>query len=199
MYEYTDKVLKSLNKYFIAQFDRLNIISTENFLQTANDFYKKLLKKTEGSFLDIAMLYYEDILEKGVTPENKPDYEWLQKFLGEYNPVTKYSFYTETERKAARFAESVLATGGKQAEKKTALRYWANMVMQYGIDVTDYAILSAYRDNGVKKVIWISADDDKVCEICQGRDGQVYDIDNIPPKPHLNCRCYFVPKGEKTK
>lgn len=195
MYEYADKVIEKLNKYFIAQFDRLNIVADDKFLITANELYKKLTKKCEGAFLDIALLYYEDILEKGNKPENKPNLERVRNFLKEYNPVTKYSFYSEAERKAARFAESVIATNGKRAEIKVALRYWANMVMQYGIDITDYAVLSAYKDNGVKEVIWITAEDNKVCEICAERDGKVYKINKIPPKPHLNCRCYVIPKS----
>lgn len=197
MYEYTDKVIEKLTKYFIARFDELNVSNKETILLDINKLYTKLVKKSEGIFLDIALLYYDDISEKGSKTENRPNIDSIRSFLAEYNPVTKYSFYNEVERKASRFAESIIATNGNRAEIKTALRLFANMIMQYSIDITDYAILCSYIDNGVKKVIWISADDDKVCEICADRDGKVYDIDKIPPKPHLNCRCYIIPQVEK--
>ena len=32
-----------------------------------------------------------------------------------------------------------------------------------------------------------------VCEYCEPRDGKVYPVIAVPPKPHLNCRCRLIP------
>ena len=47
-----------------------------------------------------------------------------------------------------------------------------------------------YRQVGVKKVRWITAHDDRTCDICRPLDGKVFGIDEVegPPK-HPGCRC----------
>lgn len=50
------------------------------------------------------------------------------------------------------------------------------------------------RDQGIKKVEWIAALDDRVCNDCLMRDGQIFDIDNAPELPaHKGCRCCYGP------
>ena len=49
--------------------------------------------------------------------------------------------------------------------------------------------LNLYHENGA----WITEEDEKRCSECATRHNTIYDIDNTPPKPHLNCRCYFEP------
>ena len=62
----------------------------------------------------------------------------------------------EVERKCARFAESVIASTARAAEIKTGLRYWSAMVAHYAIEVTDKATVKAYKDCGVKRVMWLT-------------------------------------------
>lgn len=51
----------------------------------------------------------------------------------------------------------------------------------------------SYRFAGVKKVEWITAGDEMVCQICSGYDGRVFDINKVPSQPvHPNCRCTLV-------
>ena len=38
------------------------------------------------------------------------------------------------------------------------------------------------------KPYWITANDDRVCDICEPRDGKVIEGDDFPPA-HVNCRC----------
>jgi SPP1 gp7 family putative phage head morphogenesis protein len=42
---------------------------------------------------------------------------------------------------------------------------------------------------GIEEVEWVAEDDSRTCKICRERNGKVYKIDEIPPKPHYNCRC----------
>jgi hypothetical protein len=42
-------------------------------------------------------------------------------------------------------------------------------------------------------VKWITEEDELRCAECAERHNKVYHIDSIPPKPHINCRCYFEP------
>lgn len=54
-----------------------------------------------------------------------------------------------------------------------------------------------YEDSGVKKIIWISAHDEKVCPVCTQLDGAIYDNPrDAPPVAHPNCRCTIIPFTE---
>ena len=190
MYEYTDKVIEALDKYIIRQFDKLNFTNETTYITSAKRLYKKIDKKARECFLDIAAYYY---FENTDSDKYKPTKDSIDKWLKEYNPVTTYQYDNEVERKAARYAESMLATNGAAKEKKIGMRYLSNMTTEYCLEATDNALINAYKANGVDKVIWVTENDDRVCHICIDRDGKKYDIDKIPPKPHLNCRCYYIP------
>ncbi len=153
-------------------------------------------------FLKLAKESYKQAKE--FVPETESDnstditLEWLLAFLEEYSPVTKYVFNHEVERKMARCAESIISSPvSKDKEVMTALRLWAQMVAEYALEVTDEATKQAYKDSGVKKVIWLSFEDSRRCKTCKDRHNKVYDIDKIPPKPHIGCRCYVMPYDEK--
>lgn len=190
MYKYADKVLKKLNLKFIRLFskfksqlhiDELNILSASRLL------YEQLEESAEKAFLLIARDTYKKYGDK----HKQLDNDWVLDFLEEYDPVTKYVYLHEVERKQARFAESVIASRTRAKEVDTGLRYWSNMVKQYGISITDAALLQAYEDTGIKYVKWITTLDDRECKICRERNGKIYPIDDIPPKPHIGCRCYY--------
>ena len=113
--------------------------------------------------------------------------------LSEYDPVTRYVYTHEVERKRMRLAEAYIASNGDSREVKKALRLWSNMIRQYSIAITDEALLLTYKKAGVEYVKWITEEDERRCGQCAERHGKVYRIDNVPPKPHMGCRCYFEP------
>lgn len=113
-------------------------------------------------------------------------------FLEEYDPVTKYVYKNEVERKRDRLAEAVNASTAKMTEFNRALGYWMQMTAQYADSVSDAATIKAFKDSGVKKVRWNAQKDGKVCIECLKRDGKIYPIDSIPKKPHWGCRCYYT-------
>ncbi len=107
-----------------------------------------------------------------------------------YNPVTKYVFKNEIDRKRARFAESMLASTTPAAEVALAKRLLAATNAQFMDDVTFESLVQAYKDNGAEKVQWVTAVDDRRCRQCAAMHGKIFPIDKIPPKPHIHCRCW---------
>ena len=91
----------------------------------------------------------------------------------------------------------MVASENKAAEVDSALRYWSAMTTQYAIITTDAATKRAYMDSGVSDVMWVSVKDDKRCKVCKSRDGKIYPIEDVPPKPHIGCRCYLIPYSEE--
>lgn len=67
--------------------------------------------------------------------------------------------------------------------------------------VRNQAALARYRQNGRRKVRWITGESDgRECAVCRERDGQEYDIDAAPRLPaHPNCRCCYAPVVEAGK
>lgn len=193
MYEYTDKIIRYMNKRFIrifgnakgmTSFDALNVI------QYSHAMYEELLQITLDALLLLAKQVYKDNSKLSATDIATA---WLLGLLSAYDPVTKYVFTNEVERKCSRFAESVIASNTKAKEIETALRLWSAMTNQYAIEVTDAACKQAYVDDGVEKVIWVTVEDERRCTECMKREGKVYDIARVPPKPHIGCRCYLLP------
>jgi SPP1 gp7 family putative phage head morphogenesis protein len=71
---------------------------------------------------------------------------------------------------------------------------WAEMVARtettraYTAGVTDL-----YRQADVDKVMFLSSQDERVCDECDDLDGQTYAIDDAPDIPiHPSCRCVYV-------
>lgn len=196
MYEYTDVIIRYLNKRFIEVFRRLkSLVSFDelNVLQSTQLIYDELLIITEEKLLDLAVYYYNSTVKNAKT---QIDRDWLYLLLNDYDPITKYVFMHEVERKRARLVESMIATKNPK-EIDTALRYWSAMVTQYAIEVTDAAVKQAYIDDGIELVVWVTILDDRRCKECEKREGKVYDIKDVPPKPHIGCRCYIVPWFEE--
>ena len=193
MYELTDEIIAYLNKKFIRLFGRLKgltVIDELNVIGKVNEVYKEAETLTQSCFLELAQKVYKETVNN---PKFNFELAWVAGFLDQYNPTTKYVFSHEVERKAARCAESIIASNTKVREVETALRYWSNMVTQYADDITVAAVVQAYKDDGVEKVIWLTEMDNRRCKECAKREGKIYDIDKIPPKPHIGCRCWIKP------
>lgn len=196
MYERSDEAIRLLNKRTAqrfrqteaklskTKFDELNVISEVRML------YDALAADNDEVLLDLSRQQYE-----GVTPHGAalPDAAWLAALLLAYDPVTKYVYRHEVERKRDRTAEAVNSVTAKFAQMDIAARYWSDMTAQYCDTVVDEATVKAYKDAGVTRVRWVTQADERVCEKCRKRHGKVYPIDDIPPKAHWRCRCYVVP------
>lgn len=198
MYEYADKVVSYLNGRFIEMFGKLKSLASMdelNVLQSVKEVYREADALARKMLYQIAVFAYENASGEDVSVITE---QWLLEVVLEaYDPITKYSYVNEVERKCSRLFESILASENKSAEIDSALRYWSAMVTQYSIITTDAATKQAYMDSGVEEVMWVSVKDNRRCAVCKSRDGKIYLIEEVPPKPHLGCRCYLIPYSEE--
>lgn len=201
MYEHTDFIIDKLNKKYIRRFGKLRSllnIDEVNPLDAVVDAYDEMEQEARKEYVKLAKRSYADgCREIGKDNDGFIDYLWCWRLLEWYDPVTKYSFENEVFRKSRRLAEAILSGANKREECKKALRYWTIQSTQYAINMTDEARLEAFKRGGIRKVKWVTRNDEKRCAICQERDGKVYDIMRVPPKPHFNCRCWLEPIIER--
>lgn len=189
-YSYTDKALKYLRRYYIREFDTAKMrirADTLNVISVSKELYDDISAETERVFRKIAKWKYHQICGEDFIIGM-----WLSGLLNNPDPLTGYVWQNDIDRKRAYFAESVLSGESLDKAVKKALRYWYQSQKQYADIITDAAALQAYSDTQIQFVKWRTADDCKVCAVCNDRDGRIYPIDHVPRKPHYNCRCYYV-------
>ena len=190
-YEYTDKALKYLRRFFIREFNKTEMqirMDDMNVIQKTIDLYDRLYDESIKVFMRIARNKYK---ECGGT--DTVEIAWLMGLLDDANPITGYIFVNDKDRKRAYFAESVMSGDelGKAVQK--ALRYWYQSVKQYADIVTYEAAIQAYTDTETELVKYRTADDEHVCSVCVPRNGKIYPLKYAPKLPaHYNCRCYYV-------
>lgn len=190
MYELTDIVIENIRKELIRDFSKLkSLLSYDelNVMSATKAVYSKIDLYVRQMFLQLMQAVYKKVTKR-TCPYN---YAWLESFLLEYDEVSKYVYANEFERKRARLAEALIASPKKNEEIDAALRYLSFMLTAYAVRVTDQVVLTAYRDMGIDAVRWKAEKDNKTCTICKHRNGHIYDIEQVPPKPHLNCRCEY--------
>lgn len=191
MYEYADKVTEYIDKQLIRRYSRLkSLVSFDelNVLQSVNSLYQELDVIIRKMFLLIARKTY---LQTVKYDYGSIDEEWVDNFLNGYDPVSKYVFTHELDRKSARLVEAIMASTTKAKEIDAAMRSMSLMIRAYSIRITDEAVLQAFRDDGTEYVRWVSERDERTCSVCRKRDGNRYLIGRLPPKPHINCRCWY--------
>lgn len=190
MYELTDIVIENIRKELIRDFSKLkSLLSYDelNVMSATKAVYSKIDLYVRQMFLQLMQAVYKKVTKR-TCPYN---YAWLESFLLEYDEVSKYVYANEFERKRDRLAEALIASPKKNEEIDAALRYLSFMLTAYAVRVTDQVVLMAYRDMGMDAVRWKAEKDNKTCTICKHRNGHIYDIEQVPPKPHLNCRCEY--------
>ena len=198
-----ERIIKKLSRQFrhnrLALFDELNIVGVKKHI---DKLYKDTYKIIKKEFLEILNPIYEEIYEDALALGFDGDLRdldegWIEDFFAEYNPVTKYVFKNEIDRKKSYLFEAVVsAPATKHQSYIKAEKMLARQIAQYGIDLEDKIAMTVFKDVGVKKVMWIAEDDHKTCSVCQGLDGEIFDIDKAPDKQHHNCRCYYIPVKE---
>ena len=191
-YEYTDRVIAYVDKQLIQWFSRLkSLVSFDelNVLQEVNAVYRDIGEMVRRVFLRLAnQVYRENLQERTYHSLTE---QWLDDLLTAYDPVSKYVFAHEWDRKRARLIEAIIASDTKTKEIEAALRSLSFMCRIYAVRITDEAVLQAFEDMEEELVRWVSEHDERTCTICYQRDGKVYKIEFLPPKPHPNCRCRY--------
>lgn len=194
MYRKTDQVIAYLSKQYTKLFRRLTSFDELNVINVSHEIYDEAVILTEQEVTRLVKAVYDSTREGGEIPASDALSLVLTLMLA-YNSVTKYVYRNEMERKRSRFTESVIASDRPNEEIALAKRLMIATNKQFAEDATFEAMVQAYRDDGVEKVRWITAVDDRRCEECRSRHGKIYPINSIPPKPHRFCRCY-IEKGD---
>ena len=210
-YEYGDRLYEKVQRqirYIFSKsrltlrFDEINQMGgTKKMLAESKRIYKVLDRNNRKCFEDLLEYVYVAAWEDagGRGKPKPPGRKWLDEFLNGYDPVTKYVYTHEVERKRARFFEAIIAdveSGNRLAVETDYLkaeRYWLQMGLQYMIDLEDATAMQAYRDAGVQRVKWVTMHDERVCHDCDELDGKIFPIDQAPGKLHWRCRCRYVP------
>lgn len=203
MFQYADAAIRDMNRRNLKSFARLRQLKFDelNILNAVESVYDKAVRVAKKKYLLIARMAFIDAMiaagksekeaEKAADESITEDY--IIEMLDEYDPVTLYQFEPEIERKKQRLVEALIASHKKTEEISKALRYLTLQLSQYADKSELEATLEGYREAGVKQVRWITQEDEKVCKTCFPRDGKVYDIDKVPPRPHYRCRCELEP------
>ena len=177
----------------------MNVIQIKKHI---DKLYNSVYKTIKNEFTAIINPIYQEIYDEAIAlgfdgDIRDLDEAWVEEFFDEYNPVTKYVFSNEIDRKKSRLFESLVAsTVERHQSYKTAENLLIRQVKQYAIDLEDAISKVVYEDTGVTKVQWVAEDDYKTCGTCRELDGQIFKLNDVPPKQHINCRCYVVPIKE---
>lgn len=182
-------------------------LSAPRITKITKEMVSRLLKSNKREYLKIAKEATEeasnDVNAIGVKATPIPISEkYVDETLGEYNPVTGYLYYPEADRKRSRLAEALITAVilGLRADYHKELKkfadLWHTQTLQYAETMVDKTRIKTFKKNGIKRVVWVSEHDNRVCEECKERDGKIYPITAIPTKPHYNCRCWIEPLKE---
>ena len=207
LFEYEDKVVKILLRKLLRKFRSLNRkiqastingVDELNVITSVNKMYDEVIELTLEFLKAVALRAYWKARRKKRDDDFLLDL-WLMGYLAEYNPVTEYLFFQEADRKRARLIEAIMSVLVTPNQKTTvqkvidqALRYWVRQVEQFGDCVVLAATEKAYEDNGTKKLMWVTQKDDRVCSLCRPLDGRIFQVGEVPPPQHYNCRCFTV-------
>lgn len=203
MFEYADKAIRDMNRRNLRAFDRLKQLKFDelNILNAVTEVYDNAVRVAKRRYFSIAKrAFIAAMLAVGKTEKEAEELadesitvDYILEMLDEYDPVTLYQFMPEIDRKKQRLIEALIASHNKSDEINKALRYLTLQLSQYADKSEIEATLKAYRKAGIKKVRWITQEDEKVCKTCAPRDGKVYAINRVPPRPHYRCRCELQP------
>lgn len=196
IYEIRDRIVKVYLKKILRRFRQLNQsllafdeINSMNAVYTA---YDDVVSMSVDALKEIAKQTYRWICDEDFLVDM-----WLSDWLKQADPVMHYKFYDEADRKRSRLFEAVESVRTSAERKKQidiGMRYWVKQFEQTADNLVDDVVLQAYRDNGVKYVMWMIMNDAKVCNDCYRRKGKIYPIDSpLLRALHWNCRCWWIP------
>lgn len=203
VYDFTDKVIGTLNRRFVTLFNRLKSLNPNNekdVISEVTKVYEEADRITREYLLLIATRTYREVCRSINCEDWIEDMSviWLMEILDGYDPVTKYVYTHEVDRKRARLIEAIISSNDTAKEVENAKRLWAKQARQYADNVTDRAMVKVYKDNNIEYVVWQTEQDEKVCAECVRRNNVRYIREEVPPKPHYGCRCWLIPYGEIT-
>ena len=203
LYKACDSAIKAMNREIVDAFGKLKLTKWKDasIIREVKGVYRKSARRARKRYYEVAfeayvlamMLCGEDAGKAHSRAEQAITNEWIDTVLEVPDAVTKYAFNPETDRKMYRLAEALEVVPDRNKEIDRAERDWSRQLGQYAIIFTDESMLQAYRDFGIKRIVWYTEDDEKTCHSCIAYHGREYPIDNVPEKPHYGCRCRMLP------
>lgn len=203
IYDAADKAIRAMNRQNLKEFNKLKLAKWDelNVVRMVSKTYDDSVRMAKRRYYEIAFeAFIVAMLEAKVRnaeatrkAEDTITNDWILDMLEEVDPVTLYAFLPETERKKQRLIEALAVAQNRNAEIDKALRYWTQQISQYADNSVFRARLESFRRAGIEQVIWVTQEDDRVCEDCEPLDGQIFDVDNVPDPPHYGCRCRLIP------
>ena len=198
-----DKAIKAMNREIVEDFGKLKMSKWDeiNIIRTVVTVYRNSVRKARKRYWEVSFEAYvlamilleEDMMKAQRMADKAITMDWVDKRLEETNFVTLYRFNSEAERKAYRLAEQLEVSPDRNRAIDKAMKDWSRQLGQYAINFTDEAVVQAYKDAGVKTVIWVTEEDERRCNECMELHGQEFPINEVPPKPHYGCRCWLRP------
>lgn len=173
----------------------MNVVQTKKHI---HKLYKSIFKIIKQEFMaiinEIYQTIYEELIDMGFDGDIRNlDEAWLDEFFDGYNPVTKYVFSNEIDRKESRLFEALISNELERLKSYAyAERLITTQIEQYAIDLEDSITKVVYEDTNVKKVMWVAEHDHRTCDDCADLDGQIFELGSEPPKQHYMCRCYLT-------
>jgi anion-transporting ArsA/GET3 family ATPase len=207
-YRLADRAAKKLNRIILRRIEqtkrRLSILKFDdlNVMRQTDALYSNFLKDSKKELKALFIARYIEVWTELKKKEPREDMldeladMYLAGLLEEPNDVTHYVFEAELIRKRDRAKEAILSVPTrtqKQLEIDKAARIFAQMLGWYTDFASQDAEIQAMEDAGIKKVVRHELMDSRVCSVCRKANGEIYEIEKIPPLPHLRCRRYFTP------
>ena len=203
IYDNADKAIRAMNRQNLKEFGKLKLAKWDelNVVRAVGKTYDDSVRMAKRRYYEIAFeAFIVAMLEARIDnkdatrkAEEVITNDWILDMLEEVDPVTLYAFLPETERKKQRLIEALAVATNRNAEIDKALRYWTVQVSQFADNSVYNARIGAFRQAGITHVVWITQEDERVCEDCDDLNGQIFPIDNVPPPQHINCRCFVRP------
>lgn len=170
--------------------------------------YKSIVPQVYQTAWDMA----EDVVDTKGKKKSVLGLAWITALLSSFNVISQWVYEQEVPRKAEYFKQQLsnaLLSNLLMGEKMSmtapninaiftqAKNWWGTQSDTQMTLLVSEAMTTAYKDAGVKKVIYSTIDDDRRSQICTDLDGTIIDVDDInvnnSPPQHPNCRSFFLP------
>lgn len=201
IYRHADKAISSMFHEIEREFQNMSLRLRTNtpvyreVRAKVADMYERLYEICYSHYLEVAAAARKDAQnEIGTREKERPENHFVKAVLSAFSLLTHYSYRNEWNRKRDRLVESLMSSRNQQEMRQSlrrALNLLENQTRQYADIVTDEVRLDVFKSAKVKRVLWNTQHDGKVCSICLDRDGVIFDVNSIPTKHH-RCRCYLT-------
>lgn len=194
------KIKQEFNRLILAGFDELNVIRVQSITES---IWKRVDRFNRDAYAEMCEWTYEWVyVQYGDKPPHKDWTKVVDDWLRGYDPVTKYIYDRELERKRLRLNEGVLTTRETQDRPgltdvvRTAANLLLTQSLQYGLDLIGETELEAFQEAAEDEdalIRYNACNDSKTCNECWKLNGKVFTVSEAPHIPqHYRCRCWYT-------